>query len=469
VNRISKELVATMFGLASLQATAEQSPAHAPGQTNAQTSTQTSAQTSAFKVVQTPGGGQYIYGPLPGNGTMPEAIVYMLRQIHTYLGDRPEVGKFFQSRDGTNVSTFFTASAKTSSNEPVEGLLIVSRLPDGSASSGVILDERSRFGSTEPDMMKALSRVWQPAGSSQNAATASPAAQSSNAQSSNAQSSNVAASSAQHHAPGPLVRRTGGDGSASISLPSDWTLTSVASGTLSASGPNGEMLYLGGLYQGFAMSQDLFANFVTISNYYRQQAGKPAATYKLTSQTSVPGNAIQVLYTVDLHDGIGLRRGSARLGLWGPRAMSVNGSNLPEKVADAENDTLLAVIRSFQQNEQMMAQLRQGAMNRVQADAARANAQSEALNARREASNAAFDSHMNDLNAQSSSFDNHMDSIDRSSKMNQDYILDRSVVRDTGNGDRGTVNNNYADSLVRGNPERFQMVPNQDLIKGRDY
>jgi hypothetical protein len=62
-----------------------------------------------------------------------------------------------------------------------------------------------------------------------------------------------------------------------------------------------------------------------------------------------------------------------------------------------------------------------------------------------------------------------MDNIDRSSKINQDYILDRSVVRDNENADRGTVSNSYADSLVRSNPERFQIVANQDLIKGKDY
>ena len=67
-----------------------------------------------------------------------------------------------------------------------------------------------------------------------------------------------------------------------------------------------------------------------------------------------------------------------------------------------------------------------------------AKAQAAALNARREASNAAFDQHMNGLNAQSSSFNSHMDDIDRSSKINQDYILDRSVVRDNENAERGT-------------------------------
>jgi hypothetical protein len=36
-------------------------------------------------------------------------------------------------------------------------------------------------------------------------------------------------------------------------------------------------------------------------------------------------------------------------------------------------------------------------MNRVQADIARARAQNDAINARREASNAAFDQHMSNL------------------------------------------------------------------------
>jgi hypothetical protein len=108
-------------------------------------------------------------------------------------------------------------------------------------------------------------------------------------------------------------------------------------------------------------------------------------------------------------------------------------------------------------------------MNRVQNDIARGRAQNDAINARREASNAAFNQHMSNLDAQSSANDAHNDNIDRSSKVFQDYVLDRSVVRDTENGERGTATNSYADSLVRGNPDRFQLVPNQDLIKGKDY
>jgi len=262
---------------------------------------------------------------------------------------------------------------------------------------------------------------------------------------------------------------SGGDQSAAISLPAGWKITSIASGSLNAAGSNGEMIFLGLLYQGFPMGPDLFTNFVNISNQFRGQHGLPPGTYTGINKTNLSAQAVQVTYRVDFNDGIGPRRGSVRLDSWGPRAIAVNGSNIPEKFADEENPTMNAVIASFHQNEQMMAQLRQGAMNRVQSDISRARAQNDAINERREASNAAFNQHMSNLDAQSSANEAHNDNIDRSSKAFQDYVLDRSVVRDTENGERGTVTNSYADSLVRGNPDRFQLVPNQDLIKGKDY
>lgn len=374
---------------------------------------------------------------MTGKAAMPDAIVYMLRQVHSYFGDRPEVGKFFQSRDGSSVAAFFTVTAMNQGNQPMAGLLIVSRAGDGSASAAVLFDEKARFGSTEPTMMKSLSSVWQPArgGSSESAGASAPT---------------------HAGAPAPLVETTGGDGSAFISLPPGWKITRVTAGSLMAAGPHGEMLSLGGVYQGLPpQGPDLFANFVNVSNQYRRNNGLEPATYSAINKTNLPGQAVQATFTVDFHDGVGPRRGSVRVGWWGPRAMSVDGSNIPERYADEEKATLLAVIRSYRQNESMMAQLRQGAMNRVQADAARANAQSAAINERREANTAAFNQ--------------HMDNLDRSSKITQDYILDRSVVRDNEAGERGTLSNSYADSLVRSNPDRFQIVPNQDLIKGKDY
>jgi len=415
---------------------------------------------NGFTTVNAPGGGQYIYGPFPGKGSMSDAVLYMLRNIHQYFGNRPELGKFVQSRDGTQTAAFFGVNAKGAGSKPMTGLFIVARSTDGFASGAVVFDESSHFATSEPGMMKALYTAWHPAGINTAAASAP----------SQASTTPVAApAGANGGIAAPLVQTSGGDHSASIGLPEGWKIVSLNGGAISVAGPSGEMVNLGGVFQGYALGPDLFQSYVAIVNRVRAGSGKPPATFTVLERTNLPGNAIQVIVKVDLNDGIGPRRGSIRLGRWGAQAMSVDGSNIPERLADKENATLLAVIHSYQPNRQVMGQLQQGAMDRVQADAARADQQAAALNARREASNAAFDQHMNNLNAQSQSFNAHMDNIDRSSKITQDYILDRSVVRDTENGDRATVSNGYADSLVRANPDRFQVVPNQSLLAGKDY
>jgi hypothetical protein len=407
----------------------------------------------SFTTVNNPDGGEFLYGALTGRGTSSEAIVYMLRQIHTHFGDRPEVGKFFQSRDGSEVATFFAVTAKAQTGKPMQGLLIVALAADGSASTAVLYDEKTRFGKTEPQMIKSLSAVWHPPGRAE---------------------SKPADATAEAHRPGavaPLSQMTGGDRSAAISVPAGWKLSMVSNGALIAEGSRGERVFMALVFQNVAVGPDLFSAFVNANNQGRIRAGQRAASYSNVTQTTIaaPTRAIQALFTVDLNDGSGPRKGSVRVDAWGPNAFSVSGSHIPVGIAEEEGPTMLAIIHSFTQNEQMMAQMRQGEIDRVRADAARANAQSAALNARREANNAAFDQHMNNLNSQFSANDAHMDSIDRSSKMNQDYILDRSVVTDNENGDRGTVSNAYADSLVRANPNRYQLVPNQDLVKGKDY
>jgi hypothetical protein len=413
---------------------------------------------NGFITVNAPGGGQYIYGPFPGKGSMPEAVVYMLRNIHQYFGNRPELGKFVQSRDGTQTAAFFGVNAKAVGDKPMTGLFIVVRNGDGSASGAVVFDESPHFATSEPGMMKALYGIWHPAGIN---SSSGPAAAQAHAPSTSASGAGGVAA--------PLMQSSAGDHSATIGLPEGWKIVALNGGAISVSGPKGEMVNLGGLFQGYALGADLFQSYVEITNRIRAGNGKPAANYTVLERTTLPGNALQVIFKVDLNDGVGLRRGSIRLGRWGAQAMSVDGSNLPEGLVEKESSTLLAVIHSYQPNSQVMGQLQQGAMNRVHADAARANQQAAALNARREASNAAFDQHMSTLNAQSQSFNAHMDNLDRSSKITQDYILDRSVVRDSENGDRATVSNGYADSLVRANPDRYQVVPSQSLLAGKDY
>jgi hypothetical protein len=78
------------------------------------------------------------------------------------------------------------------------------------------------------------------------------------------------------------------------------------------------------------------------------------------------------------------------------------------------------------------------------------------------AANAASDARIADFNT-------HMDDLSRNSKVFENYQLDRTVIQDNENSTRGTTGYALGDALVKGNPNRFEYVPNQDLLKGVDY
>ena len=82
--------------------------------------------------------------------------------------------------------------------------------------------------------------------------------------------------------------------------------------------------------------------------------------------------------------------------------------------------------------------------------------------ARAKASQAAFDDKLAHDRA-------NQDSRDRTNQGFANILLDQTVVQDTEHNARGTVSNDYADALVKANPNRFQYVPTQDYLKGIDY
>jgi hypothetical protein len=432
----------------------------------------------ALKIIDNPGGGQVVYGPLTEARSTSSAMVFMLRQVHGHFGDRPELGKFFQTNGSDSTAVFFNVTNKNQGNQRVAGLVIVSVPRSGTPTAAVLYDEAGRFATTEPALMKALSAAWHDASMSRDSTPP------------------TSFSSDEASVP-ELHRATAGDRSASIGLPAGWQLTQVAGGSLRAEGPNSEAVFLGMLFQGIrdpsrmpqgymgrgpalvaSFNGDLFTAYASIINQMRQANGLSPATFKLLQEQPVAapgeGRVVLAMMELDLHDGKGPRTGSVRLGAvyfagaptW---ALSVNGSQAPKTVAAQVAPTIKAMVASYSQNAAVVGAEQRAAMSRVQADAAAAAAQGRALDARREASNSSFDSHMKAIDRSNAAFDAHGDDLDRSSKVFQDYQLDRSVVRDNEYSERGTVSSSYADSLVRANPDRFQIIANQDLIKGLDY
>jgi hypothetical protein len=441
-----------------------------------------------LKIINNPGGGQVVYGSLTGQSSLPSAMGFMLRTVHSHFGDRPRIGKFFQANGADSAATFFNLNVSTQGGKPIAGLVIVT-MPRGGAqpSAAILYDDAARFPRTEPAMMKALNQAWQ--NEAGQYASSQPAAESGSGTAQASTSGTAQASTPAHTGtPQTLRQVTGGDRSASIGLPSGWNLTSVSGGQLIAAGPNGEMLGLGIIFQqihdprsmqsqrtpyaGAAaggtrplvapLGGDLFSSYVSVTNQVRQNRGLPPATFQLTSSKSLPGgdHAIQAIFVVDLHDGKGPRKGSARVGVivtpglptW---AMTVSASNAPEAVADAEAPAMLAMIHSYSQDAAVIGRENQVVLNNIAA-VGRASAQQAAdADARRIAS--------------SKSFNQHMDDIDRSSKAFQNYQFDSSQLQDNDINARGTVDNRTADALVKADPNRFQIITRPDFIKGVDY
>jgi hypothetical protein len=63
----------------------------------------------------------------------------------------------------------------------------------------------------------------------------------------------------------------------------------------------------------------------------------------------------------------------------------------------------------------------------------------------------------------------HWDNIDKYSKSFQNYQFDKTELQDNATHERGAVDYDTADALVKSDPNRYQYVPTPDFLKGVDY
>jgi hypothetical protein len=422
-------------------------------------SSQSAGAQDSLKVIDSPAGGQVVYGPVDEN-TPQAAMAAVLRYVHTHFGDAPIVGKAFQSRDGQNFGAFFTVTAKTQGNRKIAGLAIVSLARGAKPAAAVLYDDSSRFAKTEPMLLRALTDAWRTA--------ATPAA----------------ASGASHSGTVPPLTPTRfPDGSGAVNLPAGWRITFASHGGAKIVGPRGETVLLsnsaGPIYDAnnpqvqarlrYANPNNrpiLCPNSDALHTYLciLQQGGAQPA-FQLRNSRALPpqGRAVQAVLIdadIDLHDGRGVL--SCELGLsitgispLGDRTLGINGTCAPQSSAAQEQPTLKAIYDSYSINGQVVASEYAGDERRSRE--AGNNARIQANNA-----HAAED-------AQSASYQAHMDNIDRFSKSFQNYQLDQTELQDSEQNARGAVPNSLADALIKANPDRFQAVPTENFLKGTDF
>ena len=414
----------------------------------------------SLKVIDNPGGGQVVYGPVD-QSTPQGAMAAVLRYVHIHFGDRPQVGKVFKSTDGQIFGAFFTVTAKSDGNKPIAGLVIVSLARGSKAAAAVLYDDSSRFVKTEPVLLHKLTDAWK---------TASTPPESSGTSNSGAVP--------------PLTPTRFPDGSGAVNLPAGWRITFASHGAAKIVGPQGETVLFGNsvgpIYdpnnpQGQARLRYanpnnrpiLCPNSDALHTYLcllqRGSAAQPNFQLRNSSPIPAHGLAVQAVLIdadIDFHDGRGLM--SCELGLsitsvspLGSRTLFINGTCAPQSSITQEQPTLKAIWDSYSINDQVVS-------NEYNADVRRSlqagnNAKIQANNA-----HAAED-------AQSASFQAHMDNIDRFSKSFQNYQLDQTELQDNHQNARGAVSNSTADALVKADPDRFQTVPTQNFLKGTDF
>jgi hypothetical protein len=432
------------------------------------------ADNNALKTIDYPGGGQILYGPLPDQSSLKDAMVAMLRNIHGHFGDRPVIGNLFQTHGSDSLATFFTLTAKNQGGKHIAGLLIVA-MPNGSKpAAGVIYDDANQFSKTLNPMMKKLNEVWHVD------TTAAPAS--------------GPAAPAKGAPVAQLHQTTFPDNSGSIGLPTGWKIIGGHGGAVVVSGPNGEIERLSQIHafldpstpQGQKMIQyvtqngrkqlpdqftiypfgkDLVESFRAYLQQASQRAKIPTPTFTVTSTAKIPPGqysigGFTIMADLDLHDGSGMRTALFQLAPmkridasgWSLTATTIS---VPKKFAQEEWPTMLAVANSMGQNAAVIQAQTQQTIDQIHAVGAAAKARADAQHAANDAHNASVEA--------------HWDNMARASKSFQEYTLDQSVIVDKNTGEHATAWNQTADLLVKADPNRFQYVPNKDLLKGVDY
>lgn len=427
----------------------------------------------ALKTISNPGGGQIIYGPMGPQRSVQAAMGYMLQQIHGHYGDRPQVGRLIQDRSGQSLAAFFSLTARNYGGQRVAGLVMVSVPQGGQPSAAVITDDAQRFPRTLNPMLQRLNAEWNsnPGPSTDSGGGPGPAG--------------VAA---------PLNPVNFPDGSGSVGLPAGWQLTAAHGGAFEAHGPNGERLVFGiytpaidptnpqaryrlnmetqggrlplpGMYVAVPYSMDPGQAYISVANQLAQKQRRQPPTLNITKVTQVPSQGRAGIYVIqadlDIHDGKGFVAMTSEvvrmppfdaLGNW---SMTAYQANVPKPLAEQESATVAAIYRSYNVNQQVVVgQIQQG----IKLNTEMTN---NAL-ARARASQAQFDDKLAHDRA-------NQDMRDRTNQGFANILLDQTVIQDTEHNARGTISNDYADALVKANPNRFQYVPTQDYLKGIDY
>jgi hypothetical protein len=432
-----------------------------------------------LKTINTPQGGNIVFGVVGGATTTAEAMSKMLHVVHNNCGEKPQVGKVLKVRGANSVEVFFTVVNHPQGNKQVAGMVIATPSGPNRVEAALLFDDAARFSSTVNPMLTRLSNEWHPGGAGQ--------------PSSSAPGGGSAPAAALH-------RVVAADNSASVGIPAGWTFKG-SQGTMIVNGPNSEVVGLdfarlavdpNGVGQRQAQYYRRPVNnsgkIVYPSNvdpvrafpdlfqqFWRVNGGNPILRIDHAQQVQGPpgqrcahatGHAVlggQVGAEQDIPEMEALLC-SAAPGPMGNYMVLLSMSLIPPNLANRERATVGAILASFEPNQAVISQQ----SNAMAAPAiAQIHAIGQAAMQRAQEDSIAHDQ-------QNRTWEAGQDSQDKRHQAFSNYLLDQTVLQDNnmdGNGTigHGTVWNSTADALVRADPDRYEIVNTPNFWKGVDY
>ena len=408
------------------------------------------AQTGGIKTITMPEGGHIFYGAIPSQPTPTAALGQTLHKLSQVCGDRPQLGKLLKMKSGDLVAVFFTVNAKSQDGRALAGLAIAYAPQSGTAGGAVLLDDKDRFPSTVNSMFERLKKEIAPLLPPPPASSGSPTPQTSAA---------PAATLKPFQFP---------DGSGFIGLPDGWSLKNARLGDVTAAGPNGEGLRFGWTIAVIdptnPASRSLGAapNFVRIPYsaspadaykavlaQYAQKARKPAPNVEIQKVQELPlqGGKNYMLYG-DLPAQNGQPEQSLvtqliitmplTMGTWQITAFQFTA---PTNVMANERATIGEIFPSYTRNNRYV----NAVVNNMIVSGIEAT------------------------NQFVSSVQKITDDSDRTTAGFSDFLRGQTVLMDTETGGHARTSDDLADLVTGSNPNRFQVVPLSDYIKGIDY
>jgi hypothetical protein len=414
-----------------------------------------------------PGGGEIIAGPLGRQDSPSAAMGVLLRRVHEEFGRPPAITEAAENPAGNSIALFFTIERE---GVPYTGMATVEDTPGAEAGGAAMIDVTQRFATSIGGMLAQLKSL-----------TDAPADASAPAP------------------PEPLLHREFSDGTGSVDVPEDWTLTNASGGSASVVGPTGEVvsynLAANAIDPHYPAARNYLANpiflkmelprtailsylgdpaqaWTSVFRQLAQQNARPAPSFEVQSVTPLAtysASRLEEVAGVGTIPGIKGKRDDEpgsfvayvqvstpnTMGQW---AMYSTFVFVPTREMSRLGPTAAAILGSVRINFAAVAAQSQAIREMFEKKFEDMMASARAADAARQEQTDRFLARDRET----------QEGMHRQAVAWVNYLLGRAVVVNDSSGEHSTIDADLTDVLVKNDPNYHKAAPSE-LLKGVDY